>query len=163
MIFNNAAVTGSGTSVSNPTSTGDVLADGKFTPYVKYANIAWKNIFKNSDLKVGQQATPSFAKTMRNDQTAEEVWGYRSIERTISDIRRTPSFDMGASLQGWFDNKGCFGYMLMVGNGNSAKPETDAYKWLYGDVYAKFFGKRLVIDVYQDYEKTGLGRVCAKR
>jgi len=144
-------------SISNGTSVGDVTSGGKFTPYVKYADVKWKNIFKNSDLKVGSQATPSFAKTDRNDQTAEEVWGYRSIERTISDIRRTPSFDMGASLQGWFDNKGNFGYMVMVGNGNSAKPETDAYKWFYGDVYAKFFNKRLLIDVYQDYEKLAWG------
>jgi hypothetical protein len=143
--------------LSNGTATGDVVTDGKFSPYVKYANLRWKNIFKNSDLVLGEQATPSFAKTGRNDQTAEEVWGYRSIERTISDIRRTPSFDMGASLQGWFDNKGCFGYMIMVGNGSSAKPETDQYKWFYGDVYAKFFNKRLIIDLYQDYERLAWG------
>jgi hypothetical protein len=148
---------GSITEGSAGTSVGDVTAGGKFTPYVKYANIAWKNIFKNSDLKIGQQATPSFAKTSRNDQTAEEVWGYRCVERTISDIRRTPSFDMGTSLQGWFDKKGNFGYMLMVANGNSAKPATNSYKWLYGDVYGKFFDKRLVIDIYQDYEKLAWG------
>lgn len=142
-------------------SAGDVLSNSKFSPYVKIANIRWKNIFKNSDLTVGQQATPSFAKTYRNDQTAEEVWGYRSIERTISDIRRTPSFDMGVSLQGWFDKKGNFGYMLMVGNGQSAKPENDNFKWFYGDVYAKFFEKdgksRLLVDIYQDYERLNWG------
>jgi hypothetical protein len=144
-------------SVSNGTSVGDVTAGGKFSPYVKYGNLKWKNIFKNSDLKIGSQATPSFAKTDRNDQTAEEVWGYRCVERTVSDIRRTPSFDMGASLQGWFNNKGTLGYMFMVGNGNSAKPETDAYKWFYGDVYAKLLNKRLLIDVYADYERLAWG------
>ena len=56
--------------------------------------------------------------------TSETVWGYRSIERTITDIRRTPSYDLGASLQGKFDPATeNFGYDLMVGNGSSAKPE----------------------------------------
>ena len=149
--------TGTPTSLSNPTSVGDILANGKFSPYIKYANIRWKNIFKNSDLVIGEQATPGFAKTGRNDQSSEEVWGYRSLERTVSDIRRTPSYDMGVSLQGWFDNKGCFGYTAMVANGSSAKPENDPYKWFYGSVYAKFFKKRLVIDLYQDYERLAMG------
>lgn len=150
--YNSGSITqGTGTSV------GDLTAGGKFSPYVKLANLRWKNIFHNSDLVIGQQSTPGFAKTGRQDQTAEEVWGYRAIERTITDIRRTPSFDMGASLQGWFDKKGCFGYMIMVGNGNSAKPANNSFKEVYGDVYAKFFDKRLIIDVYQDYEKLAWG------
>ena len=138
-------------------AAGDLTANGKFAPYVKQANIRWKNLWHGTDLVIGQQNTPGYAKTGKNDQTAEEVWGYRSIERTVSDIRRTPSFDMGASLQGWFDNKGNFGYTVMVGNGSSAKPEIDNYKWLYGSLFAKFLNKRLVIDIYQDYEKLNWG------
>ncbi len=136
---------------------GDVTVNGKFAPYVKLVNIRWKNLWHNTDLVIGSQATPSFAKTGRNDQTAEEVWSYRSIERTVSDIRRTPSFDMGASLQGWFDSKGNFGYDVMVANGTSAKPETDMFKWFSGDVYAKFLDKRLIVDLYQDYERLNWG------
>ncbi|MBA3827937.1 MAG: hypothetical protein H0X33_03285 [Taibaiella sp.] len=138
---------------------GDILVNNKFAPYLKLANIRWRNIWKNTDLVAGQLPTPAFAQGSalgayaKNTQTSEEVWGYRSIERTITDIRRTPSFDMGIALQGWFDNKGCFGYDVMVGNGQSAKPENDAFKWLYADVYAKFFNKRLIVDLYQDYEK----------
>jgi hypothetical protein len=142
---------------------GDILQNNKFTPYVKLANLRWKNIFKNTDLVLGQSPTPTFAQGSalseyaRNTQTSEEVWGYRSIERTITDIRRSPSFDFGASLQGWFDSKGNFGYDLMVANGQSDKPENDQYKWFYGDVYAKFMDKKLVIDLYQDYEKLHWG------
>lgn len=138
---------------------GDILVNNKFSPYLKLANIRWKNIFRNSDLVFGQLPTPAFAQgaalkeNTRNSQTSEEVWAYRSVERTITDIRRTPSFDMGASLQGWFDNKGNYGYDAMVGNGQSAKPENDPFKWFYGDVYAKFFNQRLIINYYQDYEK----------
>lgn len=129
-------------------SSGDVLANNKFSPYIKLANIRWKQIYPGADLVFGQVATPAFP------MMSEAIWGYRSIERTITDIRRTPSFDMGVTLQGRFIPKDDrFGYNVMVGNGQSAKPETDNFKWFYGDVYAKLFKKRLVIDLYQDYEK----------
>ena len=143
--FNNTALVNQG--------PGDVLTDGKFSPYVKLANIRWKGIFKNADFVFGQMNTPAFAKQGNNAQTAEEVWGYRSIERTITDIQRTPSYDFGASLQGTFDNKGNFGYVAMVANGQSAKPENDMFKAFYGDLFAKFMNKRLVMDLYQDYQK----------
>jgi hypothetical protein len=41
----------------------------------------------------------------------------------------------------------------MVGNGSSAKPEADNFKWFYGDVFGMFFDKKLVIDIYGDYER----------
>lgn len=134
-------------SVGNQSTNGDVLTDGKFSPFLKLANIRWKNIFHGTDLVLGECSTPSFP------LLTEVVWGYRSIERTVADIRRTPSFDRGISLQGHFDSKENFGYNLMIGTGSSAKPETDMFQMFYGDVWAKFLDKRLVIDLYQDYEK----------
>ena len=133
---------------SSGTASGDELLNNKLTFYIKLANIRWKNIWKGTDLVVGQIATPAFP------LLSERVWNYRSIERTIADIRRTPSYDMGAALQGVFDPKTKnYGYDLMVGNGSSAKPEGDNFKWFYGDVYAFFFNKKLVADVYADYER----------
>lgn len=146
-------------------TNGDVLVNNKFTPYLKLANLRWKNIFKNSDLVIGQAPTPTFAmgaslaENARNTQTPEEVWGYRSIERTITDIRRTSSYDLGVALQGWFDQKGNYGYDVMVANGQGDKPENDPYKWFYGDVYAKFFNKRLIVDFYQDYARLNWNQV----
>lgn len=128
-------------------ATGDQTANGKLTFYIKLANIRWKNIWKGTDLVVGQIATPAFP------LLSEKIWAYRSIERTISDIRRTPSYDLGAALQGKFDAKGNYGYNLMVGNGSSAKPEADNFKWFYGDVFAMFLDKKLVVDLYADYER----------
>ncbi|HTI07338.1 MAG TPA: hypothetical protein VL832_02245, partial [Puia sp.] len=87
-------------------ATGDQTANGKLTFYIKLANIRWKNIWKGTDLVVGQIATPAYP------LLSERIWAYRSIERTISDIRRTPSYDMGAALQGKFDAKGNYGYNL---------------------------------------------------
>src|SRR5258708_21937150 len=61
---------------------------------------------------------------------------------------------MGAGLQGVFDPKTKnFGYNLLAANGSSAKPEGDLFKWFYGDVWAMFFDKKLVIDLYADYER----------
>lgn len=127
---------------------GDLLTNNKLAFYIKLANIRWKNIWKGTDLVVGQVSTPAYPLLV------DPVWGYRSVERTITDIRRTPSFDPGAALQGKFDPAtGNFGYNLMVGNGTGARPENDKFKWFYGDVWAKFFDKKLVFDLYADYQR----------
>ncbi|HCL84148.1 MAG TPA: hypothetical protein DIC22_09245 [Chitinophagaceae bacterium] len=129
-------------------STGDLLTDQKLIFYIKLLNLRWKNIWKGTDLVIGQAATPAFP------MLTEKIWSYRSVERTISDIRRTPSFDMGVGLQGVFDPaKKNYGYNLMVANGTSAKPESDNFKWFYGDVYAYFFKKKIVVDAYADYQR----------
>ena len=136
------------TSASGATTTsGDLLTDNKYTFYIKLANVRWKGIWRGTDLVIGQSTTPAFS------NTSEKVWGYRSVERTIADIRRTPSFDLGVSLQGRFDKDANYGYDLMVGNGNGDAPENDKYKWFYGDLWAKFFNKKLTVDLYGDYER----------
>lgn len=133
---------------SSAVPSGDLLQNNKLTFYIKLMNIRWKNIWKGTDLVVGQVSTPAFP------LISERVWSYRSIERTIADIRRTPSYDLGAALQGVFDpSTRNVGYNLMVGNGNSDKPEGDNFKWFYGDVYAYFFDKKVVVDLYGDYER----------
>ncbi len=134
-------------SVGNQTNNGDVLADNRFSPFLKLINIRWKNIYKGADLVFGQVATPAFPLLV------EGTWGYRSIEKTSSDLRRTPSFDQGITLQGKLGKEGKYGYNLMVGNGTGAVPEGDAFQWFYGDVWAKLFDKKLIIDLYQDYQK----------
>ena len=129
-------------------TSGDLLANNKFAPYIKLANIRWKNIWKGTDIVFGQAATPAFP------LLSEKIWGYRSIERTLSDIRRTPSFDLGITIQGRFiSSNDNYGYNIMAGNGQGAKPETDAGKWFYADVYAKFFDKKFLIDIYTDYNR----------
>ena len=129
------------------TTSGDLLGNNKLSFYIKLANIRWKNIWKNTDLVAGQVSTPAFSMLI------DKIWSYRAIERTIADIRRTPSFDLGVLLQGKFDDGSNYGYNLMVGNGTSAKPENDNFKWFYGDVYAMFLDKKLVFDLYADYQR----------
>jgi len=133
---------------SSASASGDELLNNKLSFYIKLADIRWKNIWKGTDLVFGQQATPAFP------GLTEKIWNYRSIERTISDIRRTPSYDLGVGLQGTFDPKTKnYGYDLLVANGTSAKPESDNYKWFYGDVWAKFFNQKFIVDLYADYSK----------
>ena len=133
---------------NNGQANGDQLSNNKQAFYIKYADLRWKNIWKGTDLIIGEQPTPAFP------LISERIWSYRSIERTIADIRRTNSFDLGAGLQGKFDPEtGNFGYDLLVGNGTSAKPAANGFKWFYGDVYAYFLDKKLVIDLYADYQR----------
>ena len=134
-----------------PTSAianGDELSNSKETFFIKLANLRIKNLWKGTDLIIGEQSTPAFA------MMSEKVWNYRSVERTISDIRRTPSYDLGVGLNGTFDpaTKN-FGYNLLVATGNSDKPAANSYKWFYGDVYGMFLDKHLIIDLYADYER----------
>jgi hypothetical protein len=139
--------------ISNKFSTELLLAaedwntTSKFPFFIKYANVRWKNIWKGTDLIIGQSTTPAFS------NSSEKVWGYRSIERTIADIRRTSSYDLGISLRGKFDAKGNYGYDLMIGNGTGAKAENNRYKKFYGDIFAKFLDQRLMVDLYADYER----------
>ena len=134
-------------SLGNQSNLGDVIEDGKFTPYLKMADIRWKNVFKGTDLVMGQMSTPSFP------LLSEVVWGYRSIERTVADMRRTNSVDQGVSLQGHYGKDVQYGYNLMVGNNTGAKPAVNNFQMFYGDIWAKFLDQRLIIDLYQDYAK----------
>ena len=132
---------------SSAATSGDELLNNKLSFYIKLANIRVKNIWKWTDLILGQQATPSFP------LISERIWSYRSIERTIADIRRTPSYDFGAGLQGKFDAKGNYGYDLLIANGTSAKPASNSFKWFYADIFAYFMDKKLVLDLYADYQR----------
>ena len=134
-------------SIGDQSNQGDVLADNKFAPFIKLANVRWKNIFKGSDLVMGEIYTPAFP------LLSEVVWGYRSVEKTVADMRATPSYDEGVALQGRYGDKVNYGYNLMMGNGNGAIPENNNFQMFYGDIWAKFLDKKLIVDLYQDYRK----------
>ncbi len=126
-------------------SDATLAADGNRTFYIKLANIRW-TFAKNTDLVVGSQETPGFP------MLEEKIWGYRSIEKTITDFRKIiTSTDLGASIQGKFNDKGDYGYNFLFSNGSVAAPENDPYKKLSADVYGKFMDQKIVIDLYGDY------------
>lgn len=127
---------------------GNYDAAGNRTVFIKAANLRWRNIYKSADLVAGQMSTPTYSLLM------EKIWGYRSIEKTIADMRRIGiSNDVGIALQGRFDSAGVAGYNLMIGNGAASKPETDLFKKFYLNLYAMFFKQHLVVDLNGDYER----------
>lgn len=156
----NTGVNGT-TSIQN----GDNLVDGKMAFWIKNANLRVRDLWNGTDLVIGEQGTPGFAlnEPGTNGPTtlSEATWGYRSIEKTITDIHKNNSYDLGASLQGTFDpaTKN-FGYVLMVGNNSTssllsaANANTGFYKMFYGDLWGKFLDKKLYVDIYADYLKT---------
>ncbi len=142
-------------------SKDDIDNANNRTVFIKYCNFEWDNIFKGSNLIVGATVTPGFP------ITEEPFWGYRSLERTIMDMRGiVSSNDVGVNLGGkfWSDKdasgkeKACIGYNIMYGNGTNAVPDninlssvTGDFHRFYGDLYGRFMGDKILIDLYSDY------------
>jgi hypothetical protein len=156
----NTGVNGA-TSIQN----GDNLVDSKMSFFIKNINLRYRNIFKGTDFVIGEMSTPGFALnepgTNGPTSLSEKTWGYRSIEKTVTDFHKTNSYDVGAALQGTFDPKTKnFGYVLMVGNNSTASllsaanANTGFFKIVYGDLWAKFFDQKLVFDIYYDHVLT---------
>ncbi len=127
----------------------EVTSDGKRTVYVRDANVKWKNIFTNSDLSFGILLTPGYT------AVSEKLWGYRSFEKTIMDQRGIlGSRDVGIMLNGTFDKNKTFGYYLMIGNGRGVRLENNKYKKFYGNLFYNSRDKKIIFNVYSDYEQT---------
>jgi hypothetical protein len=144
----------------------DNLVDGKMAFFIKNINLRVRDLWTGTDFVIGELSTPGFGLaepgTNGPSTLSEATWGYRSVERTITDFHKNNSYDVGAAFQGTFDpaTKN-FGYVLMVGNNSTASllsaanANTGFYKMFYGDVWAKFFNQKLYVDIYADYAKTG--------
>ena len=139
----------------------DALTGGKIGVFVKDAYLKWKNIFSGSDVLFGVQPTPAY-------DVSEAAWGYRSLEKTIMDLRSiVDSRDMGVSLKGKITDDGIFNYWLMVGNGaGTAKPEADKYKRYYAHVQIKptvnlqatlYVDYKDAADILNSYTKSNVG------
>ena len=141
---------------TTPTGAAEVAPDNNNIMFLKYANVRFKQVFKGTDLIMGQQRTPTFA----TSGGSEPLWQYRPIERTITDFNRlASSTDLGVGLEGkYLDGK--LGYNVLYGNNQGAKalfsPTTTPFTSattaprLYMDVWYKFFN-RLEVQVYYDY------------
>lgn len=106
-------------------------SNGKIGVAVKDAYLNWKNVFSGSDLIFGIQPTPTF-------EVSEGAWGYRSLEKTIMDLRGiAPSRDLGIALHGRLDEKGDINYWVMIANGDGNSPATSKFHRYYAHIQVK--------------------------
>jgi hypothetical protein len=140
----------------NAGSTLDLTSERSI--YMKLANIQWKNIYSNATVVFGAQATPGYV------FTSEANWGYRSIEKTLTDKNGIiKSSDLGLGLRGAFNDGRDYGYDLLLADGTGQKLPTlfsaggdnsGRNKKLYVDLWGKFMDKKIVVQAYFDDQKT---------
>ncbi|MCI0690856.1 hypothetical protein L0337_02495 [candidate division KSB1 bacterium] len=129
----------------------DFGTSSTLTPYIKHAYLRWNNLIPQSKLSFGLSSTPTW-------NVSEEVWGYRSVEKTIMDLRRVASSaDMGVALEGKLTNSGVLNYHVLAANGTGTRSETDKNKRVYVNAPIKIQGGFSVVP-YFDYEGGNDGR-----
>lgn len=128
-------------------SPGDFDEKDKMVPVVKDAWV-------NADLGGGQNLVFGLVSTPTWGSNVEDIWGYRSLEKTPLDLMKLGSSrDFGIGLQGDLDKNGTVSYNLLFGNGESNKSETNKGKKFYGSLAFKPV-EGLLLEAYGDYETT---------
>lgn len=132
----------------------DVLTNSNNALYIKAMNIRFRNIIPRATIIAGQQSTPTFS------TLAESFWGYRSIEKTIGDMRGiSSSTDLGVGVFGKIGKNENVGYDILIGNSNGAKKENNNFKKIYTSVYAYFFDRKLVVQGNFERDRAALSPV----
>jgi hypothetical protein len=141
---------------ANSSGAYAILSNGNQSVYVKDAWVRWKNVISGSDLFFGVQPTSAY-------EISEGLWSYRSLEKTIMDLRGiVSSRHLGISLRGKLDAENLFSYWVTIANANSGtqpKDVTSALKNgdkynLYGLQLAFRPTKELTLTLYGDFRPT---------
>jgi hypothetical protein len=102
-----------------------LTSDLKVSVFVKDAWLRWKDAFDHTDMIFGFQPTAAY-------DASEVVWNYRSLEKTIMDLRGiVPSRDLSFSIKGKFDDGGKYNWWVMIGDNSGNRPELDKFKRFY--------------------------------
>jgi hypothetical protein len=136
------------------------------TVFIKALYLEFRGIIKNHTLRVGQFGTPTWT------TFTEPKWSYRSVEKTISDMRKiSRSNDVGIGMSGTLvDVKSTpvdtsekpkplfnFSYNIMYGNGRGAKPEdNNQMKVYYGEIIFKILNN-FYLEGFAEYEPINKG------
>jgi len=122
-----------------------LTSDGKLSIAVRNAYLQVKEILPRTLFQFGVLTTPIW-------ENAEEFYGYRSVEKTITDFRGLgTSSDIGFMFKGFADGGHRIGFNAMLGNGLGNKPETNRYKKIYFGLPIKP-NDDFRIEPYVDYE-----------
>jgi hypothetical protein len=101
-------------------SEGDFLTNSSIVPSVKDAYLKWAN--DAHAVYAGITSVPTWG-------VIEDVWGYRSVEKTPLDLQGFGSSrDFGIKIQGKIGDEEKVGYNFMLGNGNSNRNELNQGK-----------------------------------
>lgn len=101
-------------------SEGDFLTNSSIVPSVKDAYLKWTN--DTHSIYAGIASVPTWA-------VVEEVWGFRSVEKTPLDLQGFGSSrDFGIKVQGKIGEDEKIGYNFMFGNGNNNRNELNESK-----------------------------------
>ena len=117
----------------------------KISSFVKNAYVQFKNVVPGGNVLFGMLTTPIF-------ETAEVLWGYRSIEKTIADFRGlASSSDLGLQTEG-FRGLGPSDRILGHGrHGNRTAAENNRYKRYYFGLPLRPI-EGLTLEPYVDFE-----------
>lgn len=119
----------------------ELTSKGKLGVFVKDASLKWTSLLPNTNGYIGLTATPLWSRS-------EKVWGYRSVEKTILDLRGLgTSADVGVALEGNFKPAS---FHVLLANGSGQAPENSRSKKIYASVPV-FVGKGM-IEAVADYE-----------
>lgn len=123
-------------------SPGDFSSSQKISPVVKDLYLRWQN--EQHQIEAGMSSTPTWG-------LVEDVWGYRSVEKTPLDMQNfASSRDIGLSFEGELDEEGRVDYHFMLGNGNSNKSEFNKGKKIMFSI-AYEVSEHIVVEAYADY------------
>jgi len=96
-------------------------------PVVKDVSLTWTYVGDHS-ATLGITPPPAF-------RVVEDVWGYRSLEKTIMDVQDiVDSRDFGLRFEGPIAGDGTVRYAAMVANDGTVQPETNKDKRIYGQL-----------------------------
>ncbi len=123
--------------------------EDKMRPFVKHGYLRYGA--NGQTVNMGLFGTPTW-------NVSERIWGYRSIAKTIMDLRKIgSSADLGVGYKGKLDGAGRVNAQLMFGNGSGQRPEADNGKKVYSLLHLK---PTDVVEatVYVDWEGKPEGR-----
>lgn len=101
-------------------SEGDFITDSKLNAVIKDAYLKWEK--GNHAIYGGISSVPTWG-------LVEDVWGYRSVEKTPLDLQKFGSSrDFGIKVTGRVGPEEKIGYNFMIGNGNSNGSELNKGK-----------------------------------
>lgn len=134
-------------------SPGDFSTNQKLEPFVKDLYLNW-SINQNHSFIAGLSATPTWG-------LVESVWGYRSVEKSPSDLHKLGSSrDFGVALRGEFGERGNIKYHAMLGNGSGTGAETNEWKKFMLSL-GWWLTDNLVVEAYGEYNRTSETRTVS--